>query len=489
MPTTSIKEYIGARYVPKFYDDGNGGAEWTNTVTYEPLTVVQHGGNSYTSRQFVPVGIQITNTTYWLETGNWNSQVEQYRQEVLTFDDRIDSAQDRADSAYTRAGTALTNAATADGKAVTAQNRADDAYTLAQTAKTTADGAVSVNTTQNERIAALEAGGNIKNIVAISDSWGDGWNGTTNINSWIYYMKQNLASGTTVYEAHEGGAGFAATGQHGHNFTALLQNLANNQTTEVKNKVSIVIAGGGVNDATSTAANITNGLLAFCTAAKTAYPNAKILVGCISGMGKVQSVDVWNMQKVASSYMLGANKGGGSYVLNSEFAAVGSPWTSDGNHLTDYSEVGYYMAGALTSGSIDVYKQGTAAFTPTLTDSSISYGDTANVMVHNNMCEIVLQDHRFTFSTEKPSLGWDHFVTIGAWTSTLQLKRGYGFYFNASCLVNITGTGWTYLPCIVRLNGNGNFDIKVAAPTGAGNFTADAINILTGWQYTLTLLA
>lgn len=94
----AIREYIGARYVPKFYDDGQGGAEWTNTVEYEPLTIVQYQGNSYTSRQYVPVGIAITNTDYWLLTGNWQSQVEQYRQEVYAFDGRItQNATDIAD--------------------------------------------------------------------------------------------------------------------------------------------------------------------------------------------------------------------------------------------------------------------------------------------------------------------------------------------------------------------------------------------------------
>lgn len=94
-----IREYIGARYVPKFFDDGNGGSQWTNTVSYEPLTIVLYEGNSYTSKQFVPIGVAITNGTYWAETGNYNSQVEQYRQEVLGFSDRIDAAVSLAESA------------------------------------------------------------------------------------------------------------------------------------------------------------------------------------------------------------------------------------------------------------------------------------------------------------------------------------------------------------------------------------------------------
>ena len=76
MANTPVRQYIGARYVPIFADP----AEWDNTRTYEPLTIVLHEGNSYTSRQYVPAGIDIDNTEYWALTGNYNSQIEAYRQ-------------------------------------------------------------------------------------------------------------------------------------------------------------------------------------------------------------------------------------------------------------------------------------------------------------------------------------------------------------------------------------------------------------------------
>lgn len=81
----SVREYIGARYVPIFATP----MEWDSTRTYEPLTIVLHQGNSYTSRQAVPVGIDISNETFWAQTGNYNAQIEGYRQEVRTFDNRI----------------------------------------------------------------------------------------------------------------------------------------------------------------------------------------------------------------------------------------------------------------------------------------------------------------------------------------------------------------------------------------------------------------
>ena len=80
-----VTQYVGARYVPLFAEP----LEWDNTKAYEPLTIVLHQGNSYTSRQYVPVGVEIENDSFWALTGNYNAQVEQYRQEVKTFDGRI----------------------------------------------------------------------------------------------------------------------------------------------------------------------------------------------------------------------------------------------------------------------------------------------------------------------------------------------------------------------------------------------------------------
>lgn len=73
--------YTGARYVPLFADP----AQWDNTKAYEPLTIVLNEGNSYTSKTFVPVGVDISNEKYWALTGNYNAQVEAYRQEVLAL--------------------------------------------------------------------------------------------------------------------------------------------------------------------------------------------------------------------------------------------------------------------------------------------------------------------------------------------------------------------------------------------------------------------
>ena len=91
----AVTQYIGARYVPLFADP----FEWDGSKAYEPLTIVQYQGNSYTSKQAVPIGIDITNAEFWALTGNYNAQVEAYRREVATFSDRIDEASETASEA------------------------------------------------------------------------------------------------------------------------------------------------------------------------------------------------------------------------------------------------------------------------------------------------------------------------------------------------------------------------------------------------------
>lgn len=75
----ATRQYIGARYVPKFYENSLGTAEWQAGVMYEPLTIVTYNGNSYTSKRNVPanVGAPNENTFYWVSTGNFNEQLQE----------------------------------------------------------------------------------------------------------------------------------------------------------------------------------------------------------------------------------------------------------------------------------------------------------------------------------------------------------------------------------------------------------------------------
>lgn len=91
-------QYIGSRYVPLFAEP----AEWTSARTYEPLTIVMHEGNSYTSRQYVPVGIEITNEKFWALTGNYNAQIEEYKKETQRLAKSISDYDEKLESYHTQ---------------------------------------------------------------------------------------------------------------------------------------------------------------------------------------------------------------------------------------------------------------------------------------------------------------------------------------------------------------------------------------------------
>lgn len=92
------RQYIGARYVPILL------GEWNNKIAYESLSIVTYMGNSFTSKKAVPVGIDISNNEYWVNTGNYNAQVEAYRQEVEQLNDTFSTDIDTINSALDKIG-------------------------------------------------------------------------------------------------------------------------------------------------------------------------------------------------------------------------------------------------------------------------------------------------------------------------------------------------------------------------------------------------
>lgn len=77
------RQYVGARYVPKVM------GEWNKALQYEALSIVTYKGNSFTSKVPVPANIDISNKTYWVNTGNYNAQVEAYRQQTAQLENRL----------------------------------------------------------------------------------------------------------------------------------------------------------------------------------------------------------------------------------------------------------------------------------------------------------------------------------------------------------------------------------------------------------------
>src|SRR5699024_3248189 len=90
--------YVGHRYVPKIM------GEWDKTETYEGLSIVTNEGTSYTSKKRVPKGIDILNEEYWVVTGNYNAQIEEYRKDVRELEKEVDKKADQTnvDSEFER---------------------------------------------------------------------------------------------------------------------------------------------------------------------------------------------------------------------------------------------------------------------------------------------------------------------------------------------------------------------------------------------------
>ena len=228
----AVREYVGARYVPLFADP----IEWNDKRTYEPLTIVEHEGNSYTSRQFVPLGIDISNEDFWALTGNYNAQVEQYRQEVLKFDGRI---------------TKNTNDIAKNAKDIAA-------------VKTVADNLESHVGTE---------------FIVIGDSWSDTDPSTTPYIKWPITFQKYTRMNIHNY-ARNGASVVGSTPDPGQSGNFLGQvNKAIADTSFDHSRVELIVIMGGVNDyrsgrTYSEVAEAWSGHIASLTAA---FPKARIV--------------------------------------------------------------------------------------------------------------------------------------------------------------------------------------------------------------------
>ena len=294
-----VRQYIGARYVPLLGRKGETSILWDNTAPYEPLTVVLYQGNSYTSRQYVPAGIDIMNTDFWALTGNYNAQVEQYRQEVQGFAQDIEGNADAIaavgdiipTSAYSSAST-VADAIAAVGdiiptSAYSSANTVADAITGVSNAYQSADATLQDHI-DNEALMRTNADATLQaNIdaietslldvavrdyaVFIGDSYlrgtgstdgasgGEGYNSIGN--GWGRYLalRDEIAYGKIMCVAG-GGAGFVSQGSNGWgnglNFSGMLNKAAQEMDEDHIARTRYIVICGGVNDGADLSAAI-----------------------------------------------------------------------------------------------------------------------------------------------------------------------------------------------------------------------------------------
>ena len=217
MPAT---QYIGARYVPKFYENSDNTSEWRSGVSYEPLTIVTYNGNSYTSKKPVPaeIGNPSDNPSYWASTGIYNEQVEMLRREVGELSEDMTEL---------------------SGDVTEVSNKLDS---------------------RELNLASK------KKIIFVADSFG-----TFTNPSFIEYAAQYL--GCEYYKVAAPSYGFLAS----NNLT--YENLLRANLPEDRESFTDMLVVGGNNDLAHDAAQLRTAINSFVAYAKEQFPNAKIHIG------------------------------------------------------------------------------------------------------------------------------------------------------------------------------------------------------------------
>ena len=90
----ATRQYIGARYVPKFYTNSvDGTTQWEANVVYDPLIYVTlTNGHMYISKKQVPatVGTPASNANYWLDMGSYNGFIDQLQDEIDVLTENVE---------------------------------------------------------------------------------------------------------------------------------------------------------------------------------------------------------------------------------------------------------------------------------------------------------------------------------------------------------------------------------------------------------------
>lgn len=298
----AVTQYIGARYVPILADP----LEWDNTRSYEPLTIVTYQGDSYTSRQYVPVGMSISNESYWAQTGNYDGQVEAYRQETQRVSDALSSVESTAGTAASDAESALAKIGTGFNSTDTVRAAVDG---ISNKIGTLPAGVTDVGTelgslagdiaSANGDIDAIEttltgfdathqvkayvdnAIGSVetqltKHAVFIGDSFST-TTFVTDANRWCRKVARALHVTPHIYA--DNGAGFLRPGNNTYNFTNLATQAVNDSSF-TNSDVHYVFVLGGLNDLRSEYIDsaFTTGVKDLIDVCRASFTNAQIVI-------------------------------------------------------------------------------------------------------------------------------------------------------------------------------------------------------------------
>lgn len=402
--------YIGNRYVPVFANP----VEWDNLREYEPLTIVTYHGTSYTSKKTVPVGTELGNREYWVVTGNYNAQVEAYRQEVEGLSEDVTALNNRVGGVE-------------EDVSVNATNIASNTASIAS---------------NTARIEALEEEVNPNDIyLMVSDSYGHPIGNTAGDNNTFFdYCRNYLGRTTDTFRTMaKDGVGFLKS--YNGTFRTYFNSWVGTMTAEDKNRVTKVFVVAGRNDYEYTTDEILNEIGNFVTDAKTALPNCEVYLMFVANGSNIGNGTKAQQKNVYYAYQRCAKVGatylsGGEAILR-KFSLMAS------DHIHPNSEgqkmLGIYVTQAIKNGRCSVSYQNV-----TTTLSRVPAGITNNFnlssKIDDNNCVLNLSSVGAVGFSTAQSIGTSSDIVIGFYDT----ERNF-----------FVPEGTTYIPAsLTFMNGN-----------------------------------
>ena len=364
-------QYIGARYVPIFYQNSldPNSSEWEVNVTYEPLTWVSlPNGYMYISKKEVPanIGTPASNPDYWLEAGQYNAYIQ-------SLQDQIDDMKD------TNVSGSL-------------QNQIDtmqDGNVSGSLQDQINDNKRKIN---NHTISS-------RKFLFLGDSY---YLGSTTISmsnqGWADYVIQYLGLDSNHYIKADlddicgvpnniATPGFHASSGTHRSFATILESVYNRIGSDEAQTVTDIVVCGGYNDMQQS--DIISGIGNYAVYAKSHFTNAKLWCGGIGNDGgnTRRNERIRLFTQVDMQYQDGCALNGISYI-------------TAGEHILD--DVRYFLSNSTAHPTIDGYKRigraianaliGGGDIFPTDLDSPLTIDDASWTMTQGSIAKLAYKN-------------------------------------------------------------------------------------------------
>lgn len=308
------------------------GGLWDISKSYEIWTIVDDGNNGYISIKPVPEGILLSNTEYWMLIANYSGV-------IIALQARV----------------AALEATVGDNSSglVKDVNDLQSDMTNAQSSITSLNGSV---TNLNKLVKTSNVVDGV--IICIGDSYLQGYNPDGNVTPWGTVLRTMLGKSSNELKSYaDGGCGFAHLGQTNKRFEDLLNQAAADSSFD-NDEVSLIIFGGGYNDAANneSAADISSRMANCKNIINTSFKNAQAVVAFIANAQSPSACTYTQMYNGMHRWGEGAAYSNMSYIYNVGMALKGA--AGDTMSITDGVHPGAYGQQLIAMSILNFIKEG-----------------------------------------------------------------------------------------------------------------------------------